>query len=178
MGLIAAALECLSSHFKVPLERSGVDCSVQEEWDDMSDYAKRYLSLATEDYRTIWWKLFNAANASRWGNALSLVELLFCFPMANGRLERVFSSLKLIKTDRRNRLGEDKLDNLVRIAVDGPPFHQWDATDAVQLWWKSTTQRRQVQDARAAPTHRTSRGEDSGTDTYSFNLEDWDTFIA
>ena len=38
VGLIAAALECLSSHFKVPLERSGVDCSVlQEEWDDMSD---------------------------------------------------------------------------------------------------------------------------------------------
>ena len=92
VGLIAAALESLSSHFKVPLERSGVDCSVlQEEWDDMSDYAKRYLSLATEDYRTIWWKLFNAANASKWGNALSLVELLFCFPMANGRLERVFS---------------------------------------------------------------------------------------
>ena len=53
----------------------------------MSDYAKRYLSLATEDYRTIWWKLFNAANASKWGNALSLIELLFCFPMANGRLE-------------------------------------------------------------------------------------------
>ena len=35
-----------------------------------------------------------------------------------------------------------------------------------------------MQDARAAPTHRTSQGEDSGTDTYSFNLEDWDTFIA
>ena len=146
VGLIAAALESLSSHFKVPLEGSEVDCSVlQEEWDDMSDYAKRYLSLATEDYRTIWWKLFNAANASKWGNALSLVELLFCFPMANGRLERVFSSLKLIKTDRHNRLGEDRLDHLVRIAVDGPPFHQWEATDAVQLWWKSRTQRRQVQ---------------------------------
>ena len=35
-----------------------------------------------------------------------------------------------------------------------------------------------MQDAGAAPTHRTSQGEDSGTDTYSFNLEDWDTFIA
>ena len=91
---------------------------------------------------------------------------------------RVFTSLKLIETDRRNQLGEDRLDHLVHIAVDGPPFHQWDATEAVQLWWKSSTQRRQVQDARAAPTHRTSQGEDSGTDIYSFNLEDWDTFIA
>ena len=124
VGLITAALESLSSHFKVPLERSGVDCSVlQEEWDDMSDYAKCYLSLTIEDNRTIWWKiwwkLFNAANASKWGNALSLVEFLFCFPMANGRLERVFSSLKLIKTDRRNRLGEDRLDHLVRFPPVG-----------------------------------------------------------
>ena len=90
---------------------------------------------------------------------------------------RVFSSLKLITTDGRNRLREDKLDHLVRIAVDGPPFHQWDDKESVQLWWKSSTQRRQVQEARVAPTHRTSQGEYSGTDTYSFNLEDWDTFI-
>ena len=108
--------------------------------------------IATEDYRAIWWKLFHAPNASKWSNALSLVELLFCFPMSNGRVERVFSSLKVIKTDRRSRLGEDRLDHLVRIAVDGPPFHQWDATDAVQLWWKSNTQRRQMQDTRARPT--------------------------
>ena len=96
-----------------------------------------------------------------------MVELLFCFPMANGRLERVFSSLKLVKTNRRSLLGEDRLDHLVRIAVDVPPLHQWDATDAVQCCF-----RRQVQDTRAAPTPSTSTG------TYILNLEDWDTFIA
>ena len=31
----------------------------------MSDYARRYLDLVQEDYRTIWWKLFNAANVNR-----------------------------------------------------------------------------------------------------------------
>ena len=144
----------------------------------MHDYAKQYLSLATEDYHIIWWKLFNAPNSSKWSNILSLIELLFCFPMANGRLERVFSALKLIKVDRRSRLGEDRLDNLVRIAVDGPPFHQWDATDAVQLWWKSCFQRRQVQDTRTAPTPSTSKTQEDSTDTYILNLEDWDTFIA
>jgi hypothetical protein len=37
-----------------------------------------------------------------------------------------------------------------------------------------------VQDARVALTPDTSesQGEDSGTDTNIFNLEDWDTFIA
>ena len=62
--LIEVALCYLVSHFKVhvPLEKSGVDYSVvKEEWDDMADYAKQYLSLAKEDYCTIWLKLFNNA---------------------------------------------------------------------------------------------------------------------
>ena len=70
------------------------------------------------------------------GNVLSLIELLFCIPMSNGTVERVFSTVKLIKSDRRSRLSEDTLDHLVRIAVDGPPLAQWDATDAVHLWWR------------------------------------------
>lgn len=179
VGLMEAALKCLISHFKVPLERSGADISlVREEWDDMTDYAKQYFSLVREDYRTIWWKLFNAANAKKWGNILTLIELLFSFPVTNGHLERVFSTLKLIKTNRRSSLGEDKLDHLIRIAVDGPPFNQWDATDAVHLWWKSK-QRRQVQDSRAAPTCSTKPScEDTETEIYSLNIDDWDTFVA
>ena len=48
----------------------------------MSDYARRYLDYArryldlVQDYLTIWWKLYNAANVNRWGNVLSLIELL------------------------------------------------------------------------------------------------------
>ena len=61
----------------------------------MSDYARRYLDLVQDNY-TIWWKLYNAANVNRWGNVLSLIELLFCIPMSNGTVERVFSTVKLI----------------------------------------------------------------------------------
>ena len=57
--------------------------------------------------------------------------------MSNGRVERVFSALKLIKSDRHNSLSENTLDHLVRITVDGPPLAQWDATVVVQLWWRS-----------------------------------------
>ena len=35
------ALESLSTRFRVPLEKAGVDCSlIQEEWEDIIDYAK------------------------------------------------------------------------------------------------------------------------------------------
>ena len=40
------ALDSLSTRFKVPLEKAEVDCSLlQEEWDDMVDYARWYLNL-------------------------------------------------------------------------------------------------------------------------------------
>ena len=63
--------------------------------------------------------------------------------MANGRVERAFSVMKVIKTDCRNCLGEDHLDDLMRIAIDGPALSQWNVSHAVTLWWKDK-QRRQV----------------------------------
>ena len=55
--------------------------------------------------------------------------------MANGRVERIFSQLKLIKTERRTCLAIDRLDSLLRIAADVPPLSKWDASGAVQRWW-------------------------------------------
>ena len=57
-------------------------------------------------------------DANKWQNILTIVELLFGLPLSNGRLERLFSQLKLIKSDRHFSLGEDQLDQLLRIALD------------------------------------------------------------
>ena len=43
----------------------------------------------------------NAIDSKKWSNLLAVVELLFCLPIANGRVERVFSLLKLIKDNQR-----------------------------------------------------------------------------
>ena len=87
-----AALDAICQWFHVPLERAGTDCSeVQEEWDDMVEYAKQYLNLVQEDYKVVFWKLFNAVDAKKWSNILAVVELLFCNPIANGQVERVSS---------------------------------------------------------------------------------------
>jgi len=42
--------------------------------------------------------------------------------MANRRVERAFSAMNIIKIDRRNCLGEDHLDDMMCIAIDGPPL--------------------------------------------------------
>ena len=48
-----AALPRLIRRFEIPLQRAGVDLSVlEEEWDDMTDYGKRYLNLVQYDYHS------------------------------------------------------------------------------------------------------------------------------
>ena len=71
-------MKSLTAWSQVPLERANVDISlVQEEWDDMVEYGKQYLNLVQEDYRVIWWKLFDAVDAKQWSNVLLVIELLF-----------------------------------------------------------------------------------------------------
>ena len=60
----------------------------------MTDYAKYHLNLV-QDYKVVWWKLFNPPVAKQWSNILALVELLFCLPIVNGGLEKTFSQLKI-----------------------------------------------------------------------------------
>ena len=75
-----AALQHLSDRFAVPLDKAGVDLSMlQEEWNDLVDYARRSLILVQEPSRVIWWELFNASSSSSWTNILALIELSFVF---------------------------------------------------------------------------------------------------
>ena len=177
------AIDFVCEMFVAPLENAGVNCSlVQGEWDDMLEYAKSYLNLTGEDYRVIWWKLFNGPDPTRWSNILSVAELLFCIPVSNGHLERVFSQLKLIKSDRRSRLGNDNLDNLLRIKVDAPPLLQWDSTGVVNLWWKDKTRRISTRDSAVLPPNgpSTSQTSPSSLDTPPLSLledSDWESWL-
>ena len=84
----------------MPLNNASVDVSViVDEWDVMVDYTKCYLDLVREEYKVTWWKLFQSSDAKNWSNILVLVELLFCIPVANGCVERLFSHLKVIKSN-------------------------------------------------------------------------------
>ena len=105
------ALAHFTRRFSVPLENAKVDCSLlQQEWDDMVDYGRMYINL-TENYRKVWWKLFNNSDCVRWNNILSLIEMLFTIPVSNGHLERCFSQMKILKTDKRCSLSEKGLMN-------------------------------------------------------------------
>ena len=120
-------------------------------------------------------QLFNSPASKDWPNVLGLVELLFSLPMSNGHLERVFSQLKLIKTNRHTGLSENRLDSLLRIVTTGPPLSEWDASGAVQLWW-TEKKRRNVSDVRSQPS--TSTAPPPLEENASIFLEDWENWAS
>lgn len=159
--------------FFIPLENAGVDCSLlEQEWDDIVVYAKRYLNLVEDVYKVVCWKLYNVPDARNWTTILAVVELLFCLPISDGHLERVFSQMKLIKGERHSSLGEDLLDDLLRISVEAPHPSTCDASGAVELWWHDKTRRVNTTDTCATHLPSTSSAPSSDDRTNSsYSLE-------
>jgi hypothetical protein len=173
------AIQSIQLKFATPLCEAKVNCALlQQEWDDIVFYAKQYINLVQDPYSVVWWKLFNSPDANKWTNILTLVELTFTIPLSNGHVERCFSQLKLIKTDRRTSLGEDRLDHLLRIKIEGPSSEEWDATRAVNLWWRDKTRR--VSGGHSAPRKRRRTGEPQSEEQeeFSWSLSDWDDWLA
>ena len=102
---IREAVEYITSHFREPLEAKGVDlANIQDEVEEIVLYARKYLSIASDGYQKIWYKLHTSPDAGKWCNVLKICKLVFSPPFSSAHAERLFSTLKLIKTDRRTNL--------------------------------------------------------------------------
>lgn len=81
-----------------------------------SDYAEYVIKNLSEDYPDF----------------AVLCKLTLCVPLNSASCERGFSSQNLAKTKTRNRLGEDTLQHIMKISVNGPHFSEFDYTEAAQ----------------------------------------------
>ena len=178
---IREAAELISSTFREPLESKGAClASLFDEIDEIVDYARKYLDLL-EDYRKAWYKLHSVPEAVGWPNILLLSHLLFSLPFTNSAVERAFSKLKVLKTDRRSRLLTGTLDDLLQINIEGPSPENFQANDAVRLW-REDRSRRPHQEPRKQYQQRSSASVTSDTEEESneeraveeFTLDDWD----
>ena len=93
------------------------------------------------EYQAVWWRLFHSPNSSEWLNVLSLVKLLFSLPVSNGKLERNFSQVNIIKHHKRSCLSNDTLNDLLILNIDKVPLQEFDVDGAIDLWWKAKQRR-------------------------------------
>ena len=68
---IQQAVEYLTSHFREPLEAKGVSlASIQDEIEEIVHYDRKYLSIGTESYQKIWYKLHTIPDARKLASSM------------------------------------------------------------------------------------------------------------
>ncbi len=139
----------LTDVFRAPLEAKGADLSsIIDEIVDAVDYVRTYLRSNTMTYNKIWYQLYSSPDAIKWPNILLVTELLFSLPFSTAKVERFFSTLKIIKTERRTNLSCSTLNDLLEVNTKGPPFSKFSAESSVDLWWSDCLSGRRVNQRR------------------------------
>jgi len=69
---------------------------------------------------------------------------MLCSPFSNAIVERFFSQMKVIKTDLRNKINEENLEDLLRIKIGGINLETFDkqfCDKAIDLWHNDKVRR-------------------------------------
>ncbi len=120
----------LSPCFVTLLKTKGMCvASVQDELEDVVDFARKYLPLGIMGYQKIWFKLHTCPDSERWPNIRLLSELLFSLPFTTSRVEQIFSRLKVVKTKLRSSLDT----NTVQSLLEGPSLQNFDVNSAIDI---------------------------------------------
>lgn len=171
----------LAEIFRVPLEAAGVKLDLlPEEFKEILLHATQFISLSTLDYQAVWWSLFHAPNSNDWSNLLLLVRMLFTLPVSNGKLERVFSTMKLLKVEKRSQMENDTLDDLLAINIDRVPLNEFNPDPCINRWWDAKHRRPNQKPRKLYKTGSNDRDKEannaSSSDDETLILDDWDDF--
>ena len=177
-----AAIDRLVQRFAIPLQGAAVDTEeVVKEFREMISYATQYIALSVLDYHSVWWRLFHAPCSSEWANILALAELLFSLPASNGKLERVFSLLGVIKVNKRSLLSNETLDDLLLLNSDKIPLDKFNPNPAIDLWWSAKARRPSQKSRKLYKPRKSDQPSTSTVDPEESEpddaLRDWDDIV-
>lgn len=146
---IKAAIANIIDVFRAPLEAKGADFTwILDEIEDIADYSRTYLRIGCDSYERVWYQLYSSPDAVKWQNILLVSELLFSLPFSTAKVERFFSTLKIIKNERRTNLSCSTFNNLLEVNTEGPTLSNFSADSVVDLWWSDSSSDRRVNQKR------------------------------
>ena len=70
-----------------------------------------------------------------------LAKLLLSLPASNGKLERTFSLVGTIKNDKRSRLTNQSLDDLLLVLSNKVPLQNFNPDESIDRWWSAKRRR-------------------------------------
>ena len=72
---------------------------------------------------------------------MHVIELLLILPFTNAKVERNFSRLNRIKSDARNRVGQTRLETLLRIGEEGESIELFEPDKYIDVWYQDKVRR-------------------------------------
>ena len=128
------------------------------------------------NYLHVWSKVFcNQYAKENCNNVLHIIEILLISPFTNAKLERVFSRMNRVKTDSRNRLGQERLETQLRVGEEGTHISDFDPEIYITKWCEEKVRRISGAKFRNYPTKRKSSATSCGNvvmDIASYTLSD------
>ena len=126
----------MEAHFTNCRSSKGI-LKLRAEFGNMIEYAVQYIATTSLNYHFVWWRLFHAPTSAEWSNVLILAKLLLSLPASNGKLERTFSLLGTIKVNKRSRLTNQSLNDLLLLLSKKIPLKNFNPDQSIDLWWSA-----------------------------------------
>ena len=127
-----AEVTSILQHFAEVLREKVDSSEVMGEWLQLKIYISSHMRHLPAERC---WSVLSTGKA--FPNVIKVINLLRVFPVSNAVVERCFSTMTKVKTDWRNRLGEEEVECLIRIKKEGPV----PGTDAAKALVKAAAMR-------------------------------------
>ena len=116
--------------------------SIHDEWQEVKLFISRNLYHLSRN--EIWCLILNKYS-NDYPNFKHVIMILLVFPISNAKVERGFSGMLRIKTDFRSTLGEEILEHLMAIGLEGPELSNFNPGRVVDLFLAQKPRRVNVQ---------------------------------
>ena len=162
-------IEKFSHHFSMPLVESGFE--VQKcfsEWKRFTFYVKANYKPAERDARNVWkWTLQYHRN--EYPNPCLLAEIIISLSESNSSVERAFSTLSNILSDKHNSSKHATLENLLLVKLNDKVWNDVEREEIIErslaIYLKKRPKRRLDQPQQPAPKVPRLEVEDSSSDS-------------
>ncbi|XP_062506352.1 zinc finger protein 862-like [Corticium candelabrum] len=137
------AIKSLLEAFYPALEKAS--CNINEVPSQWGRLKRCLLPLRTSPLLPVYSDLLKAEYKNPdLSSILHLVDIMFTISPSTAECERQFSGMKLIKSNRRCRLQQATLDNLMRVHCDGPELEQFAPDNVISAWLMRTPGSRHI----------------------------------
>jgi hypothetical protein len=165
----------LIEHFTPLLERNNCNTAeIPAEWDILKCQLSPLIH-PNRSYVDMWSAIFTSEEFRKdCANVLHVIELLLITPFSNAKLERMFSTMKRVKTDWRNHLGRQRLEANLRISQEsvGNSLDDYCPDAAIDLWFNARVRRLNSSSHRYPKKRKTISSKDDVADITELTMSD------